>query len=232
MTGVRAICAGLIPVMISCAEVSPMKPTESPSTPSMSALAIRLAQDLPASDRSAGADLLEHEILPLELRELPHAERPQQIIDRVSREVTEKLRSLPAEERLHGLREIARRAEILEQLIVSQALAVARYLHEHPEALSRAATHHWLTPEVDTWRQRPVEEIVAEATARRARLARWEAEVPAAHPELWEQHRFDTLLVRYSLGPARTGVFTSATGNLAEFLREMGANVKRLDLLP
>jgi hypothetical protein len=208
-----------------------MKPTESPSPPSMSALAVQLAQGLPAADRQAGAALLEHDILPLELRELPHFERPRQLVELVSREVTEKLAALPPPERLHGLRELARSAEMREQLIVSQALAIGRYLHEHPEALPLAEAHHWRNWEVDDWRARPIAEIIAEATARGARLANWEAEVPAAYPKVWEQYRSDALLVRYSLGPARTGVFTEAVGNLADFLRQMGADVKRIDLV-
>ena len=104
----------------------------------------------------------------------------------------------------------------------SLSLAVARYLHDVPEARERA-NPVWLDAEVERWNARPAEEIAAEAAHRLEVLDEWEREVQAVDPELWEERRVDALHARFNLQSAGSGSFASAAGALVDFLREVGA---------
>lgn len=104
----------------------------------------------------------------------------------------------------------------------SLSLAVARYLHDAPEARDRA-NPVWLDAEVERWSARPAEAITAEAEHRLGVLDEWEREVQAADPELWEERRVDALHARFNLQSAGSGSFGSAAGALVDFLRAVGA---------
>jgi hypothetical protein len=104
----------------------------------------------------------------------------------------------------------------------SLSLAVARYLHDAPEARDRP-NPVWLDAEVERWSARPAEELAAEAEHRLEVLDEWEREAPAADPELWEERRIDALHARTNLQSAASGSFGTAAGALVDFLREVGA---------
>lgn len=111
----------------------------------------------------------------------------------------------------------------------SLSLAVARYVHDTPEARERAKPV-WLDAEVEAWSARPTEEIEREAARRLEVLDEWEEAAQAAEPELWEARRVDALHARSTLQSARSGSFATAEGSLGSFLRGVGAEPDSLGL--
>lgn len=109
------------------------------------------------------------------------------------------------------------------------ALAVARYVSEHPEARERAHPI-WIDTGVEAWSGRDAEAIAREAARRLEELDAWERDAPRQDPELWEEHRLDALHARLNLQSAGSGAFGTAAGPLADFLRAVGAAPDRLDL--
>jgi hypothetical protein len=107
------------------------------------------------------------------------------------------------------------------------ALAVARYLRDHPEAADRAS--NWLNSEVETWRGVSSADIEAEATARLDELERWR-EAVKSQSEAWEADRVTYVHAKLTLQSARSGSFETAAGSLLDFLRDVGANAEELDI--
>jgi hypothetical protein len=111
----------------------------------------------------------------------------------------------------------------------SLSLAVARYLHDHPEARARV-NPVWIDTGVEAWIGRPTEEIEHEAEHRLHVLEEWERDAQELDPDLWESRRADALHALTNLQSARSGAFGTAAGSLAAFLREAGARPDTLDL--
>lgn len=105
-------------------------------------------------------------------------------------------------------------------------LAVARYLHDNPDAVARV-NPEWLNTGVDAWRTRPAHEIEAEAEHRLGVLDAWQDEADPALRETW---RVEALHTRLNLLAARSGAFGTAAGPLADFLRRAGAPPRTLHL--
>jgi len=100
----------------------------------------------------------------------------------------------------------------------AQALGVARYLDEHPDA---NVSDRWVDAEVERWRGRPVDEIAAEARRLLDRLD----ELP-----MDESVRVDVLNAQLNLHNIESGAFKGAAGGLYDFLREAGADVSSFDI--
>ncbi|SRR5712691_4727620 len=118
--------------------------------------------------------------------------------------------------------------EIRAQLRASLALAIARYLKEHPDAKERAGS--WVRPDVEEWLDKPVEEIAAEASRRHEALDRWSERAKADAPDLWETRRVDFLHARKNLDSAESGNFQSGAGSLYDFLSDVGEQVQSYDV--
>src|SRR4051812_40576469 len=110
------------------------------------------------------------------------------------------------------------RAEVDEIAREAQALGVARYLAEHPDA---EVSDRWVDAEVERWRERPVDEIAAEARRLLDRLNGLRDE----KPDGWESVRVDVLNAQLNLSNVDSGAFKGAAGGLYDFLREAGADV-------
>jgi hypothetical protein len=108
-----------------------------------------------------------------------------------------------------------------ELLADSQALAVARYLTDHPGAAAQA----WRDDAVERWLREPAAAIAAEADRGLAALEAWRED----SPEEWESGRVDYLQAQLNFQSARSGSFATASGALVDFLVEMGEDVDVLD---
>lgn len=111
----------------------------------------------------------------------------------------------------------------------SLSLAVARFVHDRPEARDRAAPV-WLDTDTEAWSARSTEEIEREAAHRLDVLEAWEREVQDDDPELAETRRIDALHARLNLQSARSGAFGTAAGPLRDFLRSVGEEPDALNL--
>src|SRR3954451_8902992 len=114
-------------------------------------------------------------------------------------------------------------ADVRDALDASLTLGVARYLAEHPDA---EVGDSWMTPEVERWRARPVDEIAGEARRRLDELKRLQSEAGAE----WEPVRVDALNAQMNLMSVENGTFRGAAGGLFDFLREAGADVQSFDI--
>ncbi len=107
------------------------------------------------------------------------------------------------------------------------ALAIARYLHDHPEAAGTAAT--WMSSDVDAWRKRSTADIAQHASDRLEDLERWRASVQS-DSDAWNADRVNYVHAKLTLQSARSGSFQTAAGSLFDFLREVGASTEELDI--
>src|SRR5437763_1934932 len=114
-------------------------------------------------------------------------------------------------------------ADVRDALDASLTLGVARYLAEHP---GTTVGESWMTPEVERWRSRPVEEIAGEARRLLDELQRLRSEAG----EDWEPVRVDALNAQMNLMSVENGTFRGAAGGLYDFLREAGADVQSFDI--
>src|SRR6266542_597432 len=89
------------------------------------------------------------------------------------------------------------------------ALAIARYLHDHPEAVGTAAT--WMSSDVDAWRKRSTADIAQHASDQ-------------SDSDAWNADRVNYVHAKLTLQSARSGSFQTAAGSLFDFLREVGAS--------
>jgi hypothetical protein len=118
-------------------------------------------------------------------------------------------------------------SEIAEQLAASLALAVARYLKDHPDAVPNAGV--WVDRDVEARMTQPVETLQEEATERLEALEEWKERVQDEDPSAWETGRVDYLQAQLNLQSARSGSFATASGSLADFLMAVGEQVDVLD---
>ncbi len=107
------------------------------------------------------------------------------------------------------------------------ALAIARYLHDHPEAAGTAAT--WMSSDVDAWRKRSTADIAQRASDRLEDLENWRASVQS-DSDAWNADRVNYVHAKLTLQSARSGSFQTAAGSLFDFLREVGASTEELDI--
>ncbi|MGH2367278.1 MAG: hypothetical protein ACRDI2_03685 [Chloroflexota bacterium] len=205
----------------------PNLPAEAQS-PAVDDLADRLVEALPEGDRAAARTLLIEQILPAELSGLADHPNPQRLAEVVYERLSEALQEADAPQRLAVLRAAAGRAALREQATGALALAIARYLLEHPEAA--AAAQDWLDPMVEKWRSRSVGELAVEASQRLKRLDHWKERTQAEQPEVWNIGRTDYAYAKLTLQSARSGSFQTATGSLYDFLTSVGAPVDELDI--
>jgi hypothetical protein len=101
------------------------------------------------------------------------------------------------------------------------SLAVARYLHHHPDARERVSPE-WIGDEVERWAARDADAIGEEATHRLEVLEQWVEETQREDPGLYETRRMDSVHARMALQSSRSGAFGTAAGPLADFLTEAG----------
>ena len=200
---------------------------EGPDTPSFQTMADRLAGSVPPSDRAEAHTLLLTEILPHELSGLPHHPKPRRLAETVYDDVADALRASGEGDRVQVLRARAVAAVVREQEVAALALAIARYLLEHPASPPAAA--RWVDPLIDAKRALGVEGIKAEASRRLSELDTWEQQSQAVFPDVYRAHRRGAQHARLALQSARSGSFATASGSLHDFLVDAGEPVQQLD---
>lgn len=118
-------------------------------------------------------------------------------------------------------------SEIQDQLAASLRLAVARYLKDHPDAVSDAGV--WVDADVEASMAQPLEALQQEATERLEALEDWKERTQDEDPAEWETGRVSYLQAQLNLQSARSGSFATASGSLVDFLSSMGEEVDVLD---
>ena len=94
---------------------------------------------------------------------------------------------------------MADESEIRSLAARAQALAVARYLSDDPNAVGRAGP--FLDAEAEAWRGRGADAIAQEASEALDALEEWAERVRDERPELFETRRTDYLHAKLALGP-------------------------------
>lgn len=118
-------------------------------------------------------------------------------------------------------------SEIQDQLAASLRLAVARYLKDHPDAVSDAGV--WVDADVEATMAQPLEALQQEATERLEDLEDWRERAQSEDPAAWETGRVDFLHAQLNLQSTRSGSFATASGSLVDFLSSVGEEVDVLD---
>jgi hypothetical protein len=196
--------------------------------PPIDALADRLASLVPAEDREDARAMLADRILPSALAGMSEHPRPRRLVEVVYEDVGERLTRVEPEDRLAEVESVADEAEIRALAARAQALAVARYLSDDPNAVDRAGP--FLDAEAETWRGRGADAIAEEASTTLDALEDWAERAREERPELFETRRTDYVHAKLALGSARTGSFGTAAGPLYDFLELMGTARDRLDI--
>ena len=107
------------------------------------------------------------------------------------------------------------------------ALAIARYVNTHPSANQQA--QGWLDDDERSLLTDSAAELEAKASDELDSLERWVTHAREDR-EQWETVRVSAVQARLTLQSARTGSFESATGPLADFLRDVGETPQALDI--
>jgi hypothetical protein len=196
--------------------------------PAPAAVAERLASLLPAGDRDEAHELLMTRILPSAAAAFEGLPRPRRAVELIYGDLGEQLLAAEPEDRLAALEAAADEGDIRSLAAHAQALAVARYLSEHPDAAGQAAA--FLNADAEQWRARGADAIAQEAWTTADALEAWSERVREERPDLFETRRTDYLQARMALGSARTGAFGTVAGPLSDFLARVGAEADRLDV--
>ncbi len=197
------------------------------SIPNRSDIADGLAAALPESDRAAGRALLIDELLPVALHDVPNAENPRALLEVHYEAIAERLRAVHPSKRLGELKKEVLRAQLLEQQVMSLALAIARFLADHPDDLPNGLiVKRWVSVNVARFRKLTKDDFTARAEHRRNLLATWKRDVAARYPTMWQSYRIDYQTVESNLVSASTGRFFEASGGLADFLEDMGVELE------
>jgi hypothetical protein len=207
-------------------ELPPLPEGDEP--PSVDALAERLASLLPADEHEDARTVLAERVLPRALAGMAEHPRPRRYAEVVYEEIGERLAGVAPEARSAEVERVAEETDIRSLGARAQSLAVARYLSDDPNAVGRAGA--FLDADAEAWRQRPGDEIAAEAERLQGELEEWADHAREDHPELFETRRTDYLHAKLALGSARTGAFGTTAGPLYDFLAKMGTARDRLDI--
>lgn len=122
--------------------------------------------------------------------------------------------------------DLRRRAAAMSQGAL--VLAVARYLHDHPDAPDAASA--WLDGADRDLRDLATEDLASTATERLDLLDALRAEVDSHGGSLAEELRVDLAHARLHLQSARSGSFDTAVGPLRDFLADAGEAPQDLDI--
>jgi hypothetical protein len=209
-------------------EFPPFPPGAVP--PPSAELAGLLARGLPEPDRAAAIRVLVDEILPWDLRDLPGDPRaapsPRAIARAAYDTLANQLGEVAPERRLSRLATMActrRGGRITGH---ATALAVARYVVDHGRPRSNLVVGY--LDEARTYLAMSPDQLQAEAARVERDLAAFERD---AQPDTdcAERQRASLVHARHALIAVRTGSFEAADGPLYVFLRNAGANPRRLE---
>lgn len=201
---------------------------EGDAPPSPAVLAEQLASLFPAADRDQAHELLAERVLPSAFTGLQGHPQPRRVAEMIYGDLGEQLLAAEPEDRLAALEAAADEGDIRSLAAHAQALAVARYLSDNPDAVDRAGP--FLDGDADAWRVRGAEAIAQEADTARDALESWAERVRDERPSLFETRRTDYLHAKLALGSAGSGSFGTAAGALQDFLARMGEAPDRLDI--
>jgi hypothetical protein len=200
-------------------------PLPSGQPPSVETVVRAVIEVLPADQRAEARNLIEP-IVRHRLAGLASHPRPERLAQVVYDNLAAAIAEAGPDQALPRLREEALRTEVDILLQDSLALAIARYGVEHPESagLSRAwASHH---PE---WLGHGAAFYAAEAGRLQQTREGLLQRVNEAPPEIAGPLRPELLRANLNLSSAASGAFATASGPLADFLRDAGAAFQYLD---
>lgn len=189
-------------------------------TPSLEEMAGLLVEALPEQDRDKGRRVLLDKVFPRSLAHLSAFPDPRYLAEWVYEEIADELEGAEPEERLDTLNAFACGAEVRHLDRESLSMAIARYLKDHPADLN--TTSVWVDPTVRDWLVKPLKEISAGAADRLKKLETWALQAQIDFPDVWKMCRLKYQRVHMALTSARTGDFQSASGNLYDFLCDLG----------
>jgi hypothetical protein len=188
------------------------------SKPSIEEIAGLLSRELPDAERAEAMRLLVEVILPWELRALGGHPRPVALAQAAYDDLEAALRSRPPADRLAALQGRALHARAAQAAGAAMDLALRRYALDHPSRAEQA-TSRLADPAVGALAR---EETVARAVSLAAAIDALERQARASAPRVWEAERLTLFQARLAAGSATTGSFATATGPLADVLRELG----------
>ncbi|HET7865674.1 MAG TPA: hypothetical protein VFL86_14825 [Burkholderiaceae bacterium] len=188
--------------------------------PSIRQLCDTLLPQLPGEHREEARALLAHRILPAQLRGLPAHPAPRRLTELVSQQILQEVARVPAGERLRVLHGLALGAQIQLLAADSLSLAVARYLLDHPDALSNAKA--WVNAEVQAFLLLPPGGMQARAAEMLAALDSACRQAQEEFPAVWGGLQHHWAHSRLDLESAASGNYAHAAGSLLDFLRSVG----------
>jgi hypothetical protein len=191
-----------------------------PLEPSIEQLADSLLPHLPGEHRDEARALLAHRILPAQLRGRPEHPAAGRLTELVSQQISQELARVPAGERLRVLHGLALGAQIRLLAADSLSLAVARYLLDHPEALSNAKA--WVNAEVRAFLLLPPAGMQARAADMLAALDSACRQAQGEFPAVWSGLQHHWAHSRLDLESAASGNYSRAAGSLHDFLLSVG----------
>lgn len=189
------------------------------------AVAAAVVDLLPEADREEARALVAS-IIAVRLAGLATHPRPRRLAELVFERLATEVEDAGAGEATDRLRDQALLAEIEGLTQDSLALAAARFGadHEQAQSLSRA----WSEYHPD-WSARDTDFYVTESGRLRATLTSVRDRLRDVAPEALGTTLPDLLRVEMTLNSAETGVFATAAGSLADFLRDAGAEFDELE---
>ena len=198
---------------------------EGDGVPSAEAIADALVNVLPELAREAARRRLLESVLPHALARVADHPRPRAMAEVVYENLAFALAASNDPE--VTLNDLAMTEELRNLSGKSLALAIARYVNDHPDADGTARS--WLVDAEQRVLDASLDDLREQATDGLAALDRLEAAL-RERPEVWETRRTEVAHTRLNLQSTRSGSFETATGPLNDFLREVGERPATLDI--
>jgi hypothetical protein len=192
--------------------------------PSVEGVVEGVLQLFPESQREAARVLVEPIVLH-RMAGLAKHPRPAGLAEAVYERLAESLQEVEPGSMLQRLQIEAFATEVDSLFQDSLALAVARYGSDHPDAAQADA---WAAHR-PAWLHRDADFYAAEAARLREERDRLLQRFRAASADVAGALRPVLLRADHNLGSASTGVFATASGSLADFLTDAGADFEYLD---
>lgn len=197
---------------------------KSDELPSFVDMAQLLVKALPLNDRSEAYTLLVTQLLPKKLPARRNLARWE--FEVVYEDIILLFQKEPSYDRIKVLKKYLFEAEIKELIRNSLALAMARYLKEHPEATNRVQKRD--RDRASQWQAMSISQLEDKASHLLEEVERWEKFAKAKHPDLWEEYKLKSFNALLNLDSAYSGSFHAAMGDFAIFLKSAGASFEEL----
>lgn len=198
--------------------------------PSFVDIAKRLIKALPASDRPEAYTLLATQLLPEEWPQRPALVAPRPLFETRVKRLANKLQQAPENQGLDLLRADLCLRQIGRLSFDATMLAIARYMHEHPDATPKRKMY-WLNfEELALFTAMSIPELEDKASQLWEEIDEWDKSAEKNHSDIWEQYKLRPFSAQLDLESAYSGSFHVAMGNFASFLDAVGAEFNEIRL--